>query len=147
MMFCVPAAVAASIVACRSFVSLTNYLRSDVDIYSTTTRRNTPRCPRGGTSGGDVIQVCACGGGCASDSSVTKTTGSAGNIPVGITFCSVGTSVNSTGQGHDVEELDVPRTISVPSTADSKPGYDFGGAGGGDGAVHVDMTMHRDANV
>jgi len=43
MMFCVPAAVASSIVACRSFVSLASFLHSDVYICSTTGRRNTRR--------------------------------------------------------------------------------------------------------
>jgi len=122
MMFCVPAAVAASIVACRSFVSLTNFLHSDVHIYSTMTRRNTRRRPGGGTSGVDVTQVCACGGGCTSDSSATKTAGSAGNMPVEIAFSGMGTlaGVNLAGQRHDAEELDVPITISAPGTVDSK---------------------------
>jgi len=134
MMFCVPAAVASSVVACRSFVSLATFLHSDVHIYSTTARRNTHCRPSGGTSGGDVIQVCASGGGCAS---VMKTAGSAGNIAVEIDFCNMGTSVNSAGQWHDAEELGVPRTTSLPGTVDSKSGYDFGGAGEGCEVVHA----------
>ena len=125
-MFCVPAAVASSVVACRSFVSLANFLHDDVYIYSTTARRNTRR-PGGDTSGGDVTHVCASHGGCASDSSVTKTTRSAGNIPV---------------------RIDIPRRTSAPATVDSKFRYDSGGAGeGGEVVVHVDMTVHHDDDV
>ena len=65
---------------------------------------------------------------------------------MGIAFCGMGTSVNSAGQRHDAEELDVPRTVSAPGT-DLKSGYDFGGASEGGEVVHVDMTVHHDAGV
>jgi len=95
MMFCLPAVVASSIVACRSFVSLANFQQSDVYVHSITAHPTTcQRPPGGGSSGGDATRGLPAGG-FASDSSLAKTAGGAGNIIAGIAFRGMGTSVDS----------------------------------------------------
>ena len=64
VMFCVPAVIASSIVACRLFVSLGDFLRQDVP------DRSTHLSPVGGSSDGDVIQIRADHGAGASIDSI-----------------------------------------------------------------------------
>lgn len=144
MMFCLPAVVASSIVACRSFVSLANFQQSDVYVHSITAHPTTcQRPPGGGSSGGDATRGLPAGG-FASDSSLAKTVGGAGNIIAGIAFRGMGTSVDSASQGYDLGELNAPRPTGAAAATDSKCGYGFGDASeSGDVVLHVEMTAHE----
>jgi hypothetical protein len=144
MMFCLPAVVASSIVACRSFVSLANFQQSDVYVHSMTAHPTTrQRPPGGGFSGGDATRGLPAGS-FASDGSLAKTTGDAGNIIAGIAFRGMGASVDSVSQGYDPGELNAPRTISAAAAEDSKCGYGIGDTSeSGEVVLHVEMTAHE----
>jgi len=138
-MFPFPAAVASCIAACRSFVSLTSFRPKDVYVHAAATRPPIRLHPSGGN---DVIQICADGGGCASDNSLAKT-----NRNAGIAFRSKGTCVDSVGQGYSLDQLE-SRTTDTPTVTNSKGGQDFGGANGsGEVHVHVTVETHKDSVV
>src|ERR1700733_60067 len=126
MMFCLPAVVASSIVACRSFVSLANFQQSDVYVHSITALPTTTwqSATGGGFSGGDVTRGLPASG-FASDSSLAKT-GVAGNTIAGIAFRVMGTSIDSASQRYDPGELNAPRTTSAAAAEHSKCEYGFG---------------------
>ena len=136
LMFCFPAAVASSIAACRSFVSLTNFRSKDVYVHAAAIHPPTRRHPSGGSGGSDVIQICA------SDNSLAKTSRS-----LGIAFRNTSACVDSVGQGYSLDRLE-SGTSDTPAAMNSKGGYGFGGADeSGEVAVHAAMTIHGHSSV
>jgi hypothetical protein len=127
IMFTTPAAVASSIVACRSFVSLTSFLHKDVYVHSTAPCPSRPH-PSGGFIGhGDVgTNDFGC------DSMTPKKKGSLGNSIAGIAFRSMGAGIDSMGQAYSMDELDASRTINSLAAT---PGYGFSGTGESGGEV------------
>jgi len=69
LVYCIPAMIITSIVACRSFISLTTFLKRDVCVHNVTTHPLSCVTTVGGISGNDVFQICA---GCESAGSSTK---------------------------------------------------------------------------
>jgi len=99
LVFSVPAAVASSIVACRSFVSLTNF-RQKVYVHRALPHSSTS-VGTGESSRRKVIQARA--GGVVtdgSDSSPTRKWGGAGNTIATTLYRGMGTGVQSLGQTH-----------------------------------------------
>ena len=138
VMFTISAAVASSIVACRSFVSLTNFRQRDRYVYSSTP------CPVTGTRPGgssDITQVHPSEDGtCASNGNRAGRRG-LGNTIAGITF-RISVGIDSMGQVCTMSEVNMAaRPISALAAAESKPRRDFGGVSGKDGAAaHVETT-------
>ena len=131
-MFTISAAVASSIVACRSFVSLTNFRQNGLYVYSPMPRP-APGIRRSRSD--DVTQVCA-----SDDGSNAKKRG-LGNTIAGITF-RISVGIDSMGQVCTMSEVNMAaRPISALAAAESKPRRDFGGVSGKDGAAaHVETT-------
>ena len=120
--FSVPAAVASAIVACRSFISLTNF-RQRVYVHPAPPRSSTPVSPGEG-SGRKVIQIQARAGGVvASDSSPTRKWGGVGNT-IATTLCrGIGAGGKSLGQTHSTDELHTRgMTSSLLAVTESKRG-------------------------
>jgi hypothetical protein len=69
LVYCIPAMIISSIVACRSFISLTTFLKQDVCVHNVTTHPLSCVTTVGGFGGNDVIQICA---GCESAGSSIK---------------------------------------------------------------------------
>ena len=119
VMFTISAAVASSIVACRSFVSLTNFRQNGLYVYSPMPR---PAAGIRRSRGDDVTQVCA-----GEDGSNSKKKG-LGNTIAGITF-RIGAGIDSMGQVYSMDEVNMAaRPISAVTATGSKPRCDFGGA-------------------
>lgn len=129
MMFCVAAGVASSIVACRSFVSLTTFRQEGVYIPHPSQRVGFG----GGAPGAGAIQARAGVGG-----SPAKSKSSGGEMIAGIAFRSTGTG-SDTMQSYHMDGVDTTRT-SGTVVLDWKPGYDFGSETGG-------VTVHTEKIV
>ena len=145
VMFTISAAVASSIVACRSFVSLTNFRQRDRYVYSSTP------CPVTGTRPGgssDITQVHPSEDGtCASNGNRAGRRG-LGNTIAGITF-RIGAGIDSMGQVYSVDDVNTAtRPISALAATGSKPGCGFGDVNEKvDAAVHVETTTHSNDDV
>jgi len=112
VMFTIPAAVASCIVACRLFVSLTNFRQNGVYVQSVTPYAT--RVATGGGSGaGDVIQ----GAG--------KNGRGMGNTLAGIVFRTMGEGVDSMDQAYNMDEPHT-RTTATVAALNSKRGHDLG---------------------
>jgi len=122
IMFTIPAAVASSIVACHSFVSLTSFLHKDVYVHSAAPGAPSRPYPNGGFSGLDSVGT----DGLGCDSISPKRKGVIGSSIAGIVFRSMGAGIDSMGQAYSMGELDASRTINSLATTDSKPKYGFG---------------------
>lgn len=119
IMFALPSAIALSVVACRSFISLTNFRQKDVYIHSAARYPSACLRPDGSSSGGDVVRVRP--GGYVSDSSLTKKNG--GSSIAGIIFRNMGAGVDSMGQ---VSMGDVDKTRMTSTLAAVEPDEDRG---------------------
>jgi len=114
--FSVPAAVASSIVACRSFVSLTNF-RQKVYVHRAPPHSSTS-VGTGESSRRKVIQARAGGvvtSGSGSDSSPTRKWGGAGNTISTTLYRGMGAGVQSLGQTHKLKcgcDVEGPRANS-----------------------------------
>jgi len=75
LVFGIPAMIISSIVACRSFISLTTFLKRDACVHNVTTHPLSCITTVGDFRSNDVIQICA---GCESAGSATK--GDAENV-------------------------------------------------------------------
>ena len=138
-MFIVPAAVASCIIACRSFVSLTDFRRRNVCVQPA-------HRPSVDPSGGNAIQVHACGsGGCIGDSSHLKKVTSTEYSIAGSAYRSVVAGINSMGQTYGLDEFDTTRTTNTFATVqDMIRDYDFGNQNG-HVLVHTETVEYRDA--
>jgi len=120
LMFNIPAASVSSIVACRLFVSLTNFRQHDVYIHSV--RSYLPTHVHREGSGRNVRQVHATGDG-GEDGSDDCLAKKMRNTVAGIAFRIVGESVDSMSlaQTCSIGELGATRTISSLAAVDLKP--------------------------
>lgn len=102
--------------------------------------------PQRGPSGGNAIQVHACGsGGCIGDSSHLKKVTSTEYSIAGSAYRSVVAGINSMGQTYGLDELDTARTTSTFATVqDMIRDYDFGNQNG-HVLVHTETVEYRDA--
>lgn len=128
---CIPAAVASSIVACRSFVSLSNFRQKDVYVHSAVLHPPI-RTRNAGSSGY----------GTSSDDSRTEKKRKTGNSIAGIVFRSVTEGVNSMGESYGMEEFDATGTTGTLPVADVKPGYDLERNANGHVVVHTETMVH-----
>ena len=129
IIFSVPAAVASSIVACRAFISLTNFGQKDVYVHTaryvpTRLRPNEGRGsgPSPATVGGGV------GGGLSDgcDASFAKKRRGIGNMIAGITFRNMAAGIDSMGPVGSTDDLDISRT-GILAVSDSGHERDVGG--------------------
>ena len=136
MMFCAPAAVASSIVACRSFVSLTDFRHKDVYIHSAMP------CPqRVGPRGGDATHARA---GVGSGNHAKGKRG-IGNVIAEIAFRSMGASAD-TIQPYHTDGVNTTTTASA--VLDLKPEYDFGHSDENGGVmVHTETVVREGVGV
>ena len=132
-MFTIPAAVASSIVACRSFVSLTSFLHNDVYVHSAAPCPPSRPHPSGGFSSHDDLGT----DGLGCDSMTAKKKGGIVNSIAGTAFRSMGAGIDSMGQAYSMDELGASRTINSLAAAASRPGYRFGGTSESDEVVVV----------
>lgn len=132
LMFTIPAAVASAIVACRSFVSLTNFRQKDIYVHSTLPYSST-RVGTGGDARGG-------GAGDAGEGSLTKKKREEGNTIAGIVFHGMGAGIESMGEAYSMDELDTTKTTTTLGALDSNRAYDFGREGR-DGNEHVVVHM------
>jgi hypothetical protein len=148
IMFSIPAAVASSIVACRSFKSLATFRQKDLYTHSSLPYSSRVGPGGRGISNDDVIHIRAgvsATGGISNDPNLVskkKKRGPGGNSIAGILFRSMGAGVDSMGQAYSMDELDTTRmttTATFDGMDDSKRGYDFGGrtSSGGNAQVVV----------
>jgi len=113
LMFSIPAAITTSIVVCRSFISLSNYLSKDVWVLPSA---------RVGFSHGSLAK---------------KKRGMAGII-----FRSITEGINSMGEAHSMGGFDTSRTTTF-STGPSRCRDDYGGANENSGAVIHMVDLER----
>jgi len=154
IMFSIPAAVASSIVACRSFKSLATFRQKDLYTHSSLPYSSQVAPGGQGISNEDVIHARAgvsATGGIGSDPNLVskkKKRGLGGNSIAGIVFRSIGAGVDSMGQAYSMDELDTTRMTTTATFAgmdDSKRGYDFGGrTSNGENAEVVVRTEYED---
>ena len=130
IMFALPSAIALSVVACRSFISLTNFRQKDVYIHSAARYPSARLRPGGSSSGGDVVQVRP--GGYVNDSGLTKKK-DVGSSIAGIIFRNMGAGVDSMGQV-SMDEVDKTRITSTLAAVE--PDEDRGVV------VHMQTIMH-----
>ena len=127
----VPTGVAASIVACRSFVSLTNFLAKDVYVHPAT------RPTRVRSDEGSGLE--ASGGGRASDGNLTKKRRGIRNTGAGI---------DSLDQVYSMDEFSMTRTPTSLAATDAKCGHRFGGGNDTEQvAVHLEALGHDHDSV
>jgi len=132
IMFTIPAVVASSTVACRSFVSVTSFLHKDVYVHSAAPCAPSRPHPSGRFRGHDDVGTDSL----SCDSRTPKKKGSIGNSIAGIAFRSMGTGIDSMGRARSMDELDASRTIDSFAATDSRPGYAFGGTSESGEVVH-----------
>jgi len=128
----IPAGVAASIVACRSFVSLTNFLAQDVYVYPAT---SPTRFRSGEGSGLEAPE-----GGSASDGNLTKKRRDTRSTISGTSFSA---GIDSFDQVYNMDEFHMTRTPTPLAAADTKYGHDFGGGNNTEQvAVHLEALVY-----
>jgi len=139
-MFNIPATVTTSIVSCRSFVSLTNFIQNEVYIHPA--RPQPTRFRPGGGSGNSVIQARTGYG--ANDNSNKR---GGGKSIAGIAFRSMDTgAAESIDQAYCMDELTARR--GTTPVMDLKSGHDFGDASEpGVVLVHIATIVGRDGVV
>jgi len=129
IMFTIPAAVASSIVACRSFASLTSFRQKDTYVDTASPNIETR------LGSGHDHYVSGNPGSSNEDSSMKKK-GSKHTI-AGISFRRMSAGVDSMApdqQPYSMDELDFDSAgatntvVAAPMDDESKPAYDFGGA-------------------
>lgn len=122
-MFSIPAAITTSIVVCRSFISLSDYL-SKKDVWVLPSARV-------GFSG-------VTGSGVSHGSPAKKKRGMAGII-----FHSIAEGINSMGEAHNMGEFDASRTTTTLSIGRSRRRDDYGGANENSGPVIHMVDLER----
>ena len=137
VMFSTTAALSASIVACRAFVSLTNF--SQKDVYAR------PPAPYQGGGREGVRQaggrVCGSGGSDSdSDGALPQQKRRMRNVIAGIIFRNMAAGIDSMGETYSTNELGAARTVGT-LVLDLKPDCDYGGANANGGVVvHTETT-------
>ena len=134
IMFNGPAVIATSIVACRSFVSLSTFRQKGVHIHSA------PRYSSSaseGSRGGGAIRARE-DGGVTNGGRRAKEQRVMGNATAGFTLRSMAEGIDSMGQLYSMDVLDLKRTSSMLGGADSSRGP----GGNGQVVVYVERTVH-----
>ena len=131
VMFGSTAALSASIVACRAFVSLTNFPQKAVYVH--------PPAPYQGAGPGRVLQAGGgvCGSGSESDRTLPQKERRMRNVIAGIVFRNMVAGIDSMGETYSTNELGAARTAGT-LVLDLKPDCDYRGANANGGvAVHT----------
>ena len=139
MMSCLPAAVATSIVACRAFVSLSNFRQQDLYVHSAMPYHSTrPRAVGGAGSGNIEARL----------GDPAKNNKGKGNTIANIAFRSVVAGIDSMGQSHIAEDHDAMRTTSTLAVTNLRREFDFGSVSESrNGVVRIGTMTHDHDHV
>ena len=132
MISCLPAAVATSIVACRAFVSLSNFRQQDFYVHSAMPYHSTrPRAVGGAGIGNIEARV----------GDPAKNNQGKGN-----TIANMVAGIDSMGQSHIAEDHDAMRTTSTLAVTNLK--FDFGSISESwNGVVRIGTMTHDHDHV